>query len=188
MTWAVKNLASRRPPINNTKILGPVRKQLADTMNRQATQAMSGNVAAHAQRISALDKGQLAQSNLRQSPIVTSPSYQQSAITHNPVTYRTGKEFRYAGAFARDSPQILKNTYHRMKSPWYFRGYSGGQFTGVPYSAVDFTPVFGETAGGVLNALKHRLVSSTGIRGLDRPFSAFSKSVKEHRDYWWANN
>jgi len=42
--WAVKNLAA---PINNTKVLAPVRKQMADAMNRQARQAMGKTVAAH---------------------------------------------------------------------------------------------------------------------------------------------
>ena len=45
--WSVKNLAARVAPINNTKVLSPVRKQLADQMNRAANQNMRGVVAQH---------------------------------------------------------------------------------------------------------------------------------------------
>jgi len=47
----VKNIAARVAPINNTKVLGPVRKQVVDTMNRQTGQALKGHIASHVPRL-----------------------------------------------------------------------------------------------------------------------------------------
>jgi len=67
--WAVKNISARVAPINNTKVLGPVRKQVADVMNRQTGQALKNRVASHVPRVPANPEGmipRIAQRNMAQ--------------------------------------------------------------------------------------------------------------------------
>jgi hypothetical protein len=65
--WGVQNAVkrigaatARVAPINNMKVLGPVRKQIANGMNQAAKRSMMGSVAAHVPRVPAMNTGQLA--------------------------------------------------------------------------------------------------------------------------------
>jgi len=124
-TWGLKNLVARVAPINNTKVLGPMRKHLADMMNRQTGHAMRNGVDAYGQIGTSIAQSRLtdtAMQSVKRTPLsdtVENLKYKvwDGARYSGKVTPMTGTTaFSFIGSEYKPNPGV------NFTDPmWYFK-------------------------------------------------------------------